>query len=75
MKKIIISLFILNFFVVNIYADNHKSPWKFMQGRWQVEEEYGFKSEVVFFWGGRVFDPPQKKVGLKTWWIVLSMLV
>jgi len=48
MKKIIISLFILNFFVVNIYADNHKSPWKFMQGRWLVEEEYGFKSEVVF---------------------------
>ena len=48
MKKIIISLFILNFFVVNIYADNHKSHWKFIQGRWQVEEEYGFKSEVVF---------------------------
>ena len=48
MKKIIISLFILNFFVVNNYADNHKSPWKLMQGRWQVEEEYGFKSEVVF---------------------------
>lgn len=48
MKKIINSLFILNFFVVNIYADNHQSPWKFMQGRWQVEEEYGFKSEVVF---------------------------
>jgi hypothetical protein len=48
MKKIIITSFLLSFLGLNVLADGHKSPWKFMQGRWQVEEEYGFKSEVVF---------------------------
>lgn len=48
MKKILISLFILSFIVVNTFADNHKSPWKLLQGHWQFEEEYGFKSEVVY---------------------------
>ena len=47
MKKIILSaMAILTSF--NAYADDQKSPWKFLQGRWQVEEDYGFKSEVVF---------------------------
>ena len=48
MKKIIIALLATGFIGLNAYSDDHKSPWKLMQGKWQVEEEYGFKSEVVF---------------------------
>ena len=48
MKKIIITSFFLSFLGLNVLADGHKSPWKFLLGRWQVEEDYGFKSEVVF---------------------------
>ena len=45
-KLILVAMAILTSF--NAYADDQKSPWKFLQGRWQVEEDYGFKSEVVF---------------------------
>tara|TARA_B100001057_G_C22119320_1_gene670172 strand:+ start:30 stop:524 length:495 start_codon:yes stop_codon:yes gene_type:complete len=45
-KLILLAMAILTSF--NAYADDQKSPWKFLQGRWQVEEDYGFKSEVVF---------------------------
>ena len=47
--KIILSTVLLLFVQsVTSFGDHHKSPWKFLVGRWQVEEDYGFKSEVVF---------------------------
>ncbi len=47
MKKIILSLFLITFSGVSLFADNHKCPWQWLTGHWKAEDKYN-KTEVIW---------------------------
>ena len=47
MKKIILSLFLVTFSGMSLFADDHKCPWEWLTGNWKGESK-GKTTEVVW---------------------------